>query len=110
GRTGSATTIHPNAPLQLPSSPSSSETPPWSPWAPRSLPAPSRARSPSLIPAISRQHETPPTHPAKLITGNRRPPRPRRQREHHLPRLETRTPNKRVPRNDNPHRPASSPP
>ena len=52
---GSAMTSHPNAPFQLPSSPSSSETPPYpspfDPPAPLFPSCPSAVSSPSLIPA-----------------------------------------------------------
>src|SRR6202000_3539239 len=76
------------------------------PLTPRPVPRKEPVANPGNFPPARK----PPNQPGKLITGKRRPPSPRRQREQHHPRLEIRTPNKRVPRNDNPHRPASSPP
>ncbi len=78
GVTGSAVTSQPNGPVQLPSSPSSSDSPvrPDAPAVPGAPVSPGSASRPSLIPAISRQQPSCPSSPASSPGGSARPRAP----------------------------------
>ena len=108
GVTGSAVTSQPNGPVQLPSSPSSSDSParPGAPAAPGAPVSPGSASRPSLIPAISRQQAELPKQPGQLARRQRPAARPARQREQHLAVGGVDAADERVPGRDHQHRPA----